>query len=194
MKKILVVSMAFFLILFLSAAYGGWDPRERDEEERAAKDTINLLLSVDPSLKIYLDKAYAYAVIPTVGKGAFIGGVGYGKGLFFESGKPVGKVSITQLSIGAQVGGQAYREIVFFQDKERSDDIKTGRFELGTQLSAVIVTEGVGKAGTYTDGVAVFILPKGGLMAEASVGGQKFSFEPFQDQIQPKTEVNEAKP
>lgn len=194
MKKIMMASAAFFLILFLSTAYGGWDPREREEEERAAKDTVNAFLYADPSLKIYVDKSYAYAVLPSVGKGAFIGGFGYGKGLFFENGKPIGKVSVTQLSAGAQIGGQAYREIVFFRDKESCDAIKNGRFELGTQLSAIIAVEGTGSAGTYTNGVAVFILPKAGLMIEASVGGQVFGFEPFLDQLpQPAPPVNEPK-
>jgi len=179
MKKIIMASMAFFLILFLSSANGGWDPRDRADEERAVKDTISLLLSIDPSLQIYFDKAYAYAVLPTVGKGAFIGGVGYGRGWFFENGKAIGKVSITQLSAGAQIGGQAYRELVFFRDKDRADDFKNGRFEVGAQLSAIVVTEGVGKAGTYTDGVAVFILPTAGFMVEASISGQRFGFEPF---------------
>lgn len=174
-----MASMAFFLILFLSTAYAGWDPRGKEDEERAVKDTISLLLSIDPSLQIYFDKAYAYAVLPTVGKGAFIGGVGYGRGWFFENGKAIGKVSIAQLSVGAQIGGQSYREIVFFSDKDRADDFKAGRFEFGAQVSAIIVTEGVGKAGTYTDGVAVFILPTAGLMAEASISGQRFGFEPF---------------
>lgn len=173
--------MAFLLILFLAASYADWDPRDRDreEEERAVKDTISRLLSIDPGLQIYFDKAYAYAVFPTVGKGAFIGGVGYGRGWFYENGKPTGKVSITQLSAGAQIGGQAYREVIFFRDKDRVDDFKNGRFEAGAQLSAIVVTEGVGKAGTYTDGVAVFILPTAGFMAEASVSGQRFGFEPF---------------
>ena len=179
MKKIIMASLALFLILFISSAYGEWDPRDKEEEERAVNDTISLLLSIDPSLKIYFEKAYAYAVLPTVGKGAFIGGVGYGRGWFFENGKAIGKVNITQLSAGAQIGGQAYREIVFFRDKERCDDFKNGRFELGAQLSAIVVTAGVGKAGTYTDGVAVFILPTAGFMAEASVSGQRFGFEPF---------------
>ncbi|MBI5073797.1 MAG: lipid-binding SYLF domain-containing protein [Nitrospirae bacterium] len=179
MKKIIMSSMAFLLILFLSSSYAGWDPRDREDEERAVKDTISRLLSIDPSLQIYFDKAYAYAVLPTVGKGAFIGGVGYGRGWFFENGKPIGKVSITQLSAGAQIGGQAYREVVFFRDKDRAEDFKNGRFEAGAQLSAIVVTEGVGKAGTYTDGVAVFILPTAGFMAEASISGQRFGFEPF---------------
>jgi lipid-binding SYLF domain-containing protein len=105
--------------------------------------------------------------------------VGYGRGWFFENGKPIGKSSITELSAGAQIGGQAYSEIIFFRDKDRAEDFKAGRFEAGAQASAIAVTEGVGKAGTYSDGVAVFIMPKAGLMADLSISGQRFDFEPF---------------
>jgi lipid-binding SYLF domain-containing protein len=181
MKKIIMLCMACSLILLLSAASAEWDPRDSDRqlEESAVNDTINRLLTIDPTLKVYFDKAYAYAVFPTVGKGAFIGGVGYGRGWFFENGKPIGKSSITELSAGAQIGGQAYSEIIFFRDKDRAEDFKAGRYEAGAQASAIAVTEGVGKAGTYSDGVAVFIMPKAGLMADLSISGQRFDFEPF---------------
>ena len=181
MKKIIMLCMACSLILLLSAASAEWDPRDSDRqlEESAVNDTINRLLTIDPTLKVYFDKAYAYAVFPTVGKGAFIAGVGYGRGWFFENGKPIGKASIMQLSAGAQIGGQAYSEVIFFSDKDRADDFKGGYYEMGAHVSAIAVTEGVGKAGTYTDGVAVFILPTAGLMADASVSGQRFGFEPF---------------
>ena len=171
--------MACSFILLLSVAYAGWDPRDKEEEERAVNETIKNLLSIDPSLKIYFDQAYGYAVLPTVGKGAFIAGVGYGRGWYFENGKPIGKVSITQLSAGAQIGGQAYSEVIFFRDKEVAELFKSSLYEVGAQLSAIAVTAGVGKSGNYTDGVAIFILPKAGMMAEMSVTGQRIAFEPF---------------
>ncbi len=179
MNRIIRAGMTFFLIIFLSSAYAEWDPRERENEESAAKDTINVFLSIDPGMQIYFDKSYAYAVFPSVGKGAFIAGIGYGKGLYFENNKAVGRVSLTQLSAGLQIGGQAYQEIVFFRDKEQADSLKDGQVELGTQLSAIIVEAGAATAGTYSDGVAVFIRPKAGFMVEASVGGQRLGFEPF---------------
>ncbi|HYQ47440.1 MAG TPA: lipid-binding SYLF domain-containing protein [Thermodesulfovibrionales bacterium] len=179
MKKSILLCMVCSLILFVSAANAEWDPQDREKEEAAVNDTINRLLTIDPTLKVYFDKAYAYAVFPTVGKGAFIAGVGYGRGWFFEEGKPIGKASITQLSAGAQIGGEAYSEIIFFRDKDRSEDFKGGRYEAGAQATALAVTEGVGKAGTYSNGVAVFIMPKAGLMADLSISGQRFGFEPF---------------
>jgi hypothetical protein len=42
----------------------------------------------------------------------------------------------------------------------------------------VAVKEGVSKTIGYEKGVAIVTMAKGGLMFEASVGGQKFTYEP----------------
>ena len=57
------------------------------------------------------------------------------------------------------------------------DLFKTSRYELGAQVSAVAVTLGASADLAYTDGVAIVTMAKGGLMYEASVGGQKFEYE-----------------
>ncbi|MDN3205872.1 hypothetical protein [Algoriphagus sediminis] len=44
------------------------------------------------------------------------------------------------------------------------------------QVSAVAATAGVSADAKYVDGVMVFTMAKGGLMYEASVGGQQFKF------------------
>ena len=54
-----------------------------------------------------------------------------------------------------------------------------GNFEFGAQASAIAVTAGASADAAYSDGVAVFTLPKGGLMYEASIAGQKFGFKPL---------------
>jgi len=168
--------------VLVAGALADWDPREQSEEKNAVQQTSERFLKEDPSLKLFFEKAYGYAVFPTVGKGAYILGVGYGRGWFYENGQVVGRASITQLSAGAQIGGQAFSEIIFFKDEKQASLFKQGKLELSAQVSAVAVKEGVGKAATYTDGVAVFILPKGGLMAEASISGQRYAFEPIQKQ------------
>lgn len=180
MRKILLAGYIVSMALLLSVAYGAWDPRDKTAaENREVEETIDRFLKKDPSLKVFFDKAQGYAVFPTVGKGAYIIGVGYGKGIFFENAKPTGRTNITQVSAGAQIGGEAFSEVIFFRDRELVQEFKKGQFELSAQASAVAVREGVGKAGSYTNGIAIFILPKGGLMAEASIGGQRISFEPF---------------
>jgi len=96
----------------------------------------------------------------------------------FEQGVVIGSTSLTQLTFGFQWGGQAYSEVIFFQNKTALDDFKNGNYELGAQVSAVAITAGASSNADYDNGVAVFTLAKGGLMYEASVGGQKFKFKP----------------
>jgi len=131
----------------------------------------------DPGMaKVFAD-AYGYAIFPTVGKGAIGIGGARGKGDVFERGKLVGKSSLTQVTIGFQLGGQAYSEVIFFKDKTALDDFKRGNFEFDAQVSAIALTARASRDLAYNRGVAIVTMAKGGLMYEASVGGQKFSYK-----------------
>jgi lipid-binding SYLF domain-containing protein len=130
----------------------------------------------DPLMKALFDKAYGYVIFPNVGKaGLGIGGAA-GNGVVYQQGKRIGMAKLSQLSIGFQAGGQAYREVIFFETEKELDRFKESRFEFSAQASAVAVTEGASANVKYTDGVMVFTMQKGGLMYEASIGGQKFKF------------------
>jgi lipid-binding SYLF domain-containing protein len=130
----------------------------------------------DPLMKALFDKAYGYVIFPNVGKaGLGIGGAA-GNGVLYQQGKRIGMAKLSQLSIGFQAGGQAYREVIFFETEKELDRFKESRFEFSAQASAVAVTEGASANVKYTDGVMVFTMQKGGLMYEASIGGQKFKF------------------
>jgi lipid-binding SYLF domain-containing protein len=141
-------------------------------------EAIAAFKNQDPGMKIFFDQAYGYVVFPTVGKGAYLVGGAYGKGKVYRKEKFIGTSSLIQVTVGFQFGGQAYREIIFFKDKRALDHFTGGNFEFDAQASAVAVTAGASADAAYNNGVAVFTLPKGGLMFEASVGGQKFSFDP----------------
>lgn len=150
-------------------------------------------------VKPYFANAYGFAVFPVVGKGGFVIGAAHGDGKVYRSGKVTGTASLTQVSVGFQVGGQAFSEIVFFKDKRAYEDFTSGSFEFDASASAVAITAGAqaqastagssagasvspgtGKqlGASYNNGMAVFVHIKGGLMYEAAVGGQKFSFKP----------------
>ena len=64
-----------------------------------------------------------------------------------------------------------------FRDKSAFDHFTRGNFEFGAQVSAVALTMGASVDASYDGGVAVFTLAEGGLMAEASIGGQKFKYK-----------------
>jgi len=126
--------------------------------------------------------AYGYAIFPSVGKGAMGIGGARGKGYVYEQGRLIGRSTLTQVTIGLQFGGQAYREVIFFKDKTALDDFRRCNFEFSAQATAVALKAGASADLAYNGGVAIVTMAKGGLMYEASVGGQKFSFKPVTPQ------------
>jgi lipid-binding SYLF domain-containing protein len=149
------------------------------KDVKEAQETIAVFKKADPALSRFFDNAVGYAVFPTVVKGAVGVGGARGSGIVFEKGKAVGKASLTQATLGAQLGGQTYSEVIFFETVPAFTDFTKGALALAAQVSAVAASADASKNVNYQDGVAVFTIGKGGLMAEASVGGQKFTFEPF---------------
>ena len=153
----------------------------------------------------FIDDSYGYAVFPSIGKGGIGIGGAHGKGEVFVGGKKVGKTKMSQITYGPQLGGQVYSQMIFFRDERAFDDFTSGNFEFGAQATAVALTAGAqaststgggGNTSSGTDadsskvnanekqydgrsGMAVFTIAKGGLMYEATLGGQKFKYEPL---------------
>jgi lipid-binding SYLF domain-containing protein len=164
-------------------------------------DTVTLFKNAGESAAFF-PSAYGYAVFPTIGKGGLIVGGAHGSGHVYEKGKYIGNTSVTQISVGFQAGGEAYSQIVFFEDKRALDEFTNGNFEFEAGVNAVAVTAAAsGTAGTqgasagasggkkdattagsaYYKGMAVFTIAKGGAMFQATVAGQKFTFEAKKD-------------
>ncbi|MCI0738953.1 MAG: hypothetical protein L0Y72_07905 [Gemmataceae bacterium] len=166
-------------LAIMIAILAAFTAQAADDLEKEAQQAVADFLKADSTLKKFMDDAAGHAVFPNVGKGGLIVGGARGTGMVYEKGKVIGKATMTQASIGAQVGGQTFAEIICFETPAALDDFKSGKFEMSAEVSAVAAAEGIGKAAKYQKGVAVFALPKKGLMAQASVGGQKFKFEPI---------------
>jgi lipid-binding SYLF domain-containing protein len=153
-----------------------------------------------PQVQPFFKTAYGYAVFPTIGKGGFVIGAAAGEGRVYRHGMVTGKSTLVKMSVGFQAGAQAFSQMVFFQDERAYGDFTSGEFAFDASASAVAITAGAqAQAGTggvtagasagpatgeqarrgYTKGMAVFIQAKGGLMYEASIGGQKFGFQPL---------------
>lgn len=165
-------------LLSLTPLAGAADKREARQKE--VKETIDLFVKQDSGLKKFFDTAEGYAVFPGVGKGAIGIGGAHGTGLVYEKGgKLIGEASLSQVTIGFQLGGQSYAEVIFFETKGALDDFKESKLAFSAQVSAVAAAEGASANAKYQQGVAVFTIAKGGLMYEASVGGQKFKFKPL---------------
>jgi lipid-binding SYLF domain-containing protein len=161
------------------AALSAFTAQAADDLQKKSQETVAAFLKADSTMKTLIDQSPGYAVFPHVGKGGLIVGGAHGDGQVFEKGNVTGKAKMTQASIGAQAGGQTFAEIIFFETPAALDDFKGGKFEMSAEVSAVAAAEGASKAAKYKRGVAVFTLAEKGLMVSASIGGQKFKFEPI---------------
>ena len=160
----------------------GWKIKKNsNSEKRANFKTIDALKKFKKikRLKPYFKEAVGYVVFPNVGKVGFGIGGARGNGEVFEFNKVIGSATMTQLSVGFQLGAQSFSQIIFFQNKSDLDRFTEGSFEFDASASAALITEGANASTDYSNGAAVFTFSKGGLMYEASIGGQKFSYESY---------------
>ena len=185
-RALLVVSL---LSLFGHSAWADSDAEAVESFRRAGESAT------------FFDKSYGYAVFPTIGKGGIGIGGAHGSGGVYAQGTKTGTSKMTQITIGFQLGGQAFSQIIFFEDKHAFDSFTSGNFEFSAQASAVAITAGVSAEantgggtstgisggrndastthGGYRKGMAIFTIAKGGLMYEATLGGQKYSYKPL---------------
>jgi len=182
----------FILCLLLALPFGSV---VADEDDAKYTRTINVFRQAGASGHFF-DNSYGYAVFPTIGKAGFYVGGAYGKGRVYAAGNVTGDTTMIQLSVGFQLGGQGYSQIIFFEDQRAYDEFTGGNFEFSADASAVAITAGASASastsgsstgasggqnnaitrGGYYKGMATFIVAKGGLMYEAVLAGQKFSF------------------
>ena len=189
MKLKIIAVLAVLLTLAGTSAYAAATAEECQATFAKFKNLGNV-----PQL---LAQTYGYAVLPTIGKGGIgICGAG-GTGCVFAGGEHTGNVSMGQVTIGFQLGGQAYSQLILFQNADTYKGFTKGNFEFGADATAVALTYGA-QAGATTKGasasagdtkgaaawkrgMAVYTIAKGGLMYEASIGGQKFNYKPLGD-------------
>lgn len=169
--------VAFLLIIFttVSAKYN-----QTKKERKIIADCVeakSVFISSDRLMKNLFQNAYAYVIFPNIGKGGFGIGGATGNGAVYRRGVLIGMARMSQITIGFQAGGQAYREVIFFENERVLNEFSDNRFEFSAQASAIIVAEGASANVKYRDGVMIFAHPKGGLMYEATVGGQKFTYK-----------------
>jgi len=181
MKKYLI-TLAQSIMIFSALLIANVAIAQSDKDKKIMVDCDSAkaeFLRTDPLMKNLFAGAYGYSILPNIGKGAVGVGGASGNGIVYEKGKIVGKSKMSQVTVGFQVGGQAYRELIFFETKEAKDRFKSNKIELSAHASAVAATKGAAANAKYTDGIMIYTQQKGGLMYEASVGGQKFKFTAF---------------
>lgn len=170
-----IVFLGLFLAIMTTASFA----QKEEKDEKILKDSEAAkaaFLKDDPSMEKLFSSSYGYVILPNVGKGGLGVGGAAGNGAAYQGGEQIGFAKMTQVTVGFQAGGQAYSEVVFFENEAAFNRFKENKVEMSAQVSAVAAASGASSNAKYVDGVAVFTRTKGGLMYEASVGGQQFKF------------------
>ena len=170
---------AFALACFSLAGCGPTEPpteEGRQNLQDSAQVALNEFKQADSSLNDFLNKSHAYVIFPSVGKGGLIVGGANGRGTVYEQGNFAGYAELTQAQVGFLAGGQEFQELVVFATKDAFEKFRNGELSLGAEASAVALKAGAGASAQFKDGLAVFVKPKGGLMFDISLSGQKFDY------------------
>ena len=176
MKQLKNSTLLLLFIGTITSLHAQSDSKKKkivDDSQNAKAEFIK----ADSKMTDLFNKSAGYVIFPNVGKGGIGVGGAAGNGAVYAHDSLIGTAKLTQVSIGLQLGGQSYREVIFFEDEKTLDRFKKSKIEMSAQVSAVAAASGASANAKYVEGVMVFTMQKGGLMYEASVGGQKFKFE-----------------
>ncbi len=173
--KLTVVFSIALIALYsncMNAQVNEWNPRLTND----SKETLQLMIQKTPKLEIFQEESYGYVIFPKVTKAAIGIGGAAGKGIVFKEHEVVGVSKLKQATVGLQFGGQQYSEVIFFENEEAFEKFINGKLKFDAQASAVAIKSGTSIDLAYQKGVAIFTMSKGGLMYEASLGGQHFKY------------------
>ena len=177
-KKRAIVVMALIVGLLAGCGTGSVSKEERDTLFKQAQASRQDWNKVDPQFEAFAKKGYGYAFFPEITKGGFVVGGARGQGVVYEKGQHIGYADLTQMSVGFQAGLQDYSQLIVFENQAAMDRFKRNEIDFGANASAIAADKGAAMGAQFVDGVAVFVRPIQGVMAEASLGGQQIAYLP----------------
>jgi lipid-binding SYLF domain-containing protein len=173
-----VVVMVLAVGLMAGCSTGSVTKEEGDALSKQAQASRQEWNKIDPQFEAFAKKGYGWAFFPEITKGGFVVGGAHGRGVVYEKGQHIGYADLTQMSLGFQAGFQDYSQLIVFENQSAMDKFKRNEIDFGANASAVVADKGAAMGAQFVDGVAVFVRPTGGAMAEASVGGQQIAYLP----------------
>jgi lipid-binding SYLF domain-containing protein len=179
MKSTTCIALMMTMVagLLVSCATAPSSRAEKDTLLTEAASAMTRMSAEDPTLPALVRRGYGYALFPEVTKGGLVVGGARGQGVLYEQGRHVGYCDLSQASVGLQAGAQTFSELLVFENKGALDRFKAGSLNFAADASAVVLKSGVAANAEFIDGVAVVVSPIGGVMLEASVGGQQFTYQ-----------------
>jgi len=171
-----IVVTVLIIGLMASCSTGSVSKDEGDALLKSAQASRQEWNKIDPQFEASAKKGYGYAFFPEITKGGLLVGGGHGRGVVYEKGQHIGYADLTQMSAGLQAGLQDYSELIVFENQAAMDKFKRNEIDFSANASAVYANTGAAASAQFVDGVAVFVRPIRGAMAEASLGGQQIAY------------------
>jgi lipid-binding SYLF domain-containing protein len=172
-------TFALLAALFAGCATAPSTRAEQQSLQTSARATLDEMIARSPGIQETIRTAPAYAVFPSIAKGGFVVGGASGQGILYENGAPTGFVSVSQASIGAQIGGQSFAELLVLRSPEQVASVKSGNFTAGAHLGVVVLSAAASTQTNFNPNASIFVLPRGGLMVDISVSGQRIKYQSF---------------
>lgn len=169
------------LIVLASAmpsAMADWRADPSDRQQVAAEQAIAVIREKRPDSGRFFDEAYGFSIFPKIIRIGLGFGGAYGRGLVVEGDEVIGSTSFRQFTSGIQAGARSFSMILFFKDRQALEYYKASERQFLGQAGLALATYGVAGTPAFNDGVAIFTVTRLGLMAEFTVSGARFTFEP----------------
>lgn len=173
-----IVVIALVAGLMIGCSTGSVSKEEGDTLMNRSQASRQEWNKVDPQFEAFAKKGYGFAFFPEVTKGGLLVGGAHGQGVVYEKGQHIGYADLTQMSLGFQAGYQDYSQLIVFENQPAMEKFKRNEIDFGANASAVVADKGAAMGAQFVDGVAVFVRPTNGAMAEASLGGQQITYMP----------------
>jgi len=177
MKRHILSGFVLAFVLLAQPADATWEADTSDIQQVKAANAIEQIRSRIPRTEEYFEKAYAYAILPSVTRVGIGFGGATGKGIVIEGDTVIGKTRFWQFTSGIQAGAKNFSMILFFKDKDALDKFKASKLQFMGQAGIAVATVGVAGTPTFNDGVAIVTVTRFGLMAEFSYSGARFSYK-----------------
>ena len=131
-----------------------------------------------PEIKERLEKAHAYAVVPSIGRASLVLGGAYGVGEVFVHERVVGYGAIVQMTLGVQLGGTTFHELVIFNEESAFKQFKAGKFAFAADAAVELVKAGAQGSKGFGAASQIYVFDEGGMLLDLAIGLQKFIFRP----------------
>jgi lipid-binding SYLF domain-containing protein len=172
-------TIALLAALFAGCATAPATRAERESLQTSARATLDEMIARNPAIQETIRNVPGYAVFPSIGKGGVLVGGAHGQGILYERGVPTGFVSVEQASIGAQLGGQTFAQLLVLRTPQEVAAVRAGRFTAGADLGVVVLSQSASTQTNFNPNASIFVLPRGGLMVDISVSGQRIKYQSF---------------